>query len=71
MSEARNRRSDEKRRFSVTLTPIYIRALDAVVDEGHYMDHQDAIRHALRHLFQHHGIKSFSLEAIDGPPNTG
>ena len=51
---------DDKRRFSVTLTGPYIEALDRLVEEGLYIDHQDAIRDALRRLFRYHGMESFS-----------
>jgi len=54
-----------KRRFSVTLTTPYIEALDSLVEEGLYMDHQDVIRHALRRLFQYHGIESFTKNGPD------
>jgi len=50
----------EKRRFSVTLTKPYAEALDRLVEEGLYLDHQDAIRDALRRLFQYHGMEPFS-----------
>lgn len=49
-----------KKRFSVTLTGPYIEALDRLVKDGLYMDHQAAIREALRQLFQYHGIEPFS-----------
>ena len=48
-----------KKRFSVTLTKPYIEALNRLVDEGLYIDHQDAIRDALRRLFQYHKIEPF------------
>ncbi len=49
--------NNNKRRFSVTLTQPYIDALDRLVTEGLYMDHQGGIRHALRQLFRFHGIE--------------
>jgi Arc/MetJ-type ribon-helix-helix transcriptional regulator len=55
--------NNAKRRFSVTLTAAYIGALDRLVEEGLYIDHQDAIRDALRRLFQYHGIEAFSEKA--------
>jgi len=58
--------NNAKRRFSVTLTATYIGALDRLVEEGLYIDHQDAIRDALRRLFQYHGIEAFS-EKADAP----
>ena len=56
-----------KRRFSVTLTGPYIEALDRLVEEGLYIDHQDAIRDALRRLFTHQGIKPFSEKESNVP----
>lgn len=49
----------------MTLTTPYIEALDSLVEEGLYMDHQDVIRHALRRLFQYHGIESFTKNGPD------
>jgi Arc/MetJ-type ribon-helix-helix transcriptional regulator len=49
--------NNNKKRFSVTLTQPYIDALDRLVKEGLYMDHQGGIRHALRQLFRFHGIE--------------
>ncbi|MBA7643600.1 hypothetical protein ES703_51331 [subsurface metagenome] len=48
----------KKQRFSVTLTGAYIDRLNLLVEKGLYLDHQDAVRDALRRLFQHHGMKS-------------
>ncbi len=48
-----------KRRISLTLTKSYVEALDQLVDEGIYLEHQVAIRSALRRLFRHHGIEPF------------
>ena len=48
-----------KKRFSVSLTPVYVEALDQLVAEGIYLERQGAIRDALRHLFKFHGIESF------------
>lgn len=55
---------DNKRRFSVTLTGPYIEALNRLVKEGFYLDHQDAIRDALRRLFQYHGIEPLCNELV-------
>ncbi len=54
--------SDKAARIRVTLilTKVYVDALDHLVEEGLYMEHQVVIRTALRHLFQFHGIESFS-----------
>jgi len=48
--------SVRKRRFSVTLTGPYIDRLDRLVEDGIDLDHQDAIRNALRQYFQYYGI---------------
>jgi len=53
-----------KKRFSVTLTGPYIDALDRLVEEGLYMDHQGGIRHALRCLFRFHGIEPLYNELV-------
>ena len=58
---------NEKKRFSVTLTTAYVRALDQLVEVGIYMDHQDAIRDALRRLFQYHGIEPFAEKEPTAP----
>ncbi len=55
--------NNAKRRFSVTLTNTYIVALNRLVEEGLYIDHQDAIRDALRRLYEYHGIEPFSEKA--------
>ncbi|GAH34027.1 unnamed protein product, partial [marine sediment metagenome] len=44
----------------LTLTKVYIEALDQLVEMGLYMEHQDAIRDSLRRLFQFHGIETFA-----------
>ena len=54
-----------KRRISLTLTRIYVEALDRLVDEGIYMEHQVAIRAALRLLFRFHGIEPFCSGLIE------
>jgi len=59
--------NNNKRRFSVTLTEPYIDALDRLVTEGLYMDHQGGIRHALRCLFRFHGIEPLYNELIKEP----
>jgi len=56
-----------KRRFSVTLTRPDIDALNQLVTEGLYMDHQDGIRYALRRLFRFHGIEPLYNELIKEP----
>ena len=65
--------SDEvfKKRIGLLLTKVYVDALDQLVERGIYLEHQVAIRSALRRLFQYHGIEEFSdMEAKpedDGP----
>jgi len=54
-----------KKRFSVTLTEPYIAALNRLVTEGLYMDHQGGIRHALRRLFRFHGIEPLYNELVE------
>ncbi len=49
-----------KRRISLTLTKSYVDALDCLVEEGIYLEHQVAIRAAMRLLFQFHGIEPFA-----------
>jgi len=55
----------DKRRLSLTLTKVYVDALDRLVDEGLYMEHQVAIRDALRRLFQHHKIEPFYSDLVE------
>ena len=55
----------DKRRFSVTLTTAYVDALDKLVEDGLYLDHQDGIRGSLRRLFRHHGIEPFISEIAE------
>jgi Arc/MetJ-type ribon-helix-helix transcriptional regulator len=58
---------NDKKRYSVTLTTAYVKALDQLIEVGIYMDHQDAIRDALRRLFQYHGIEPFSEKETAAP----
>ncbi len=53
----------EKERVSVTLMKSYLDALDQLVEMGIYLEHQVAIRDALRLLMSNHGIPPFYLEA--------
>jgi len=59
--------SDEanRKRIGLSLTPAYLEALKQLVEKGLYMEPQDAIRDAMRHLFQFHGIESFSEKDLD------
>ncbi len=53
-----------KRRISLTLTKPYVDALDRLVEEGIYLEHQVAIRAAMRLLFQFHGIEPFAEKLV-------
>ena len=55
-------------RISLTLTKVYIEALDKLVDMGIYMEHQAAIRAALRSFFQFHGIEPFNDKEAELEP---
>jgi len=59
--------TNDKKRFSVTLTTAYVEALDRLVEVGIYLDHQDAIRDSLRQLFQFHRIEPFSEKEPAAP----
>lgn len=54
-----------KKRIGLTLTRVYVEALDKLVEDGIYMEHQAAIRTALRLLFQFHGIEPFSEKVAE------
>jgi len=54
-----------KRRYSLTLTNVYVEALDQLVEKGIYLEHQVAIRDAMRHLFQSHRIEPFYSELVE------
>ncbi len=60
---------DDKKRYSVTLTTAYVTALNQLIEVGIYMDHQDAIRDALRQLFQYHGVEPFSEKEPEAAPS--
>ncbi len=57
-----------KTRVSLTLTGVYVEALDRLVEEGLYVDRREVIKDALRRLFRHYEIKSFvkPLEETNG-----
>ena len=55
-------------RLGLTLTNAYVKALDQLVEMGIYMEHQAAIRDALRYLFRHHGIESFTDKGAEVEP---
>ncbi|GAH00363.1 unnamed protein product [marine sediment metagenome] len=52
-------------RIGLTLTKVYMEALDNLVEMGLYLDHQVAIRNALRLLFRHHKIESFRSGLVE------
>ncbi len=54
-----------KKRISMTLTLVYVEALDQLVAEGIYLEHQAAIRDAMRLLFRYHGIEPFRYEILE------
>ncbi len=54
-----------KKRYSVTLTERYVERLDRLIEEGVYLDQQAAIRDALRHIFQHHGMEPLYIERVE------
>ncbi len=55
----------DKKRYSVTLTKPYIDALNHLINEGLYMDHQGGIRHALRRLYRFHGVEPLYNELVE------
>ncbi len=58
--------SGDKKRFSVTLPVAYVETIGQLVEAGVYLDSQDAIRDALRRLFQYHEMSPFYPEAEGG-----
>ena len=54
-----------KKRVSVTLTNSYLEALDQLVEKGIYLEHQVAIRDAMRLLFRYHGIEPFGAKEAE------
>ena len=54
-----------KRRYSLTLTRVYVDALDQLVAEGIYLEHQVAIRDAMRLLFRFHKIEPFYSDFVE------
>ena len=57
-----------KKRISVTLTTVYLDALNQLVEEGIYLEHQVAIRDAMRLLFRHHRIAPFTEKEVEIEP---
>ena len=60
----RNATKDTKTRLSLTLTQVYMDALERLVEKGIYLGYQVAIRDAMRCLFQYHGIEPFSTKKV-------
>ena len=58
----------DRTRIGLTLTQVYIETLDQLVEMGLYIDHQAAIRDALRRLFQFHGLEPFTDKEADAEP---
>ena len=54
-----------KRRYSLTLTRVYVEALDQLGEKGIYLEHQVAIRGALRRLFRYHKIEPFYSDFVE------
>jgi len=54
-----------KKRLGLTLTQVYVDALDQLVDEGIYMEYQVVIREALRFFFRHLRIEPFYSELVE------
>jgi len=54
-----------KRRYSLTLTSVYVEGLEKLVERGIYLEHQVAIRGALRRLFRYHKIEPFYSEFVE------
>ncbi len=51
-----------KTSFNLTLTRVYVAALDQLVRKGIYFDHLEAIRDAMRLLFQLYKIDPFYFD---------
>ena len=58
----------DRTRIGLTLTQVYIETLDQLVEMGLYIDHQAAIREALRRLFQFHGLEPFIDKGAEVEP---
>jgi len=51
-------------RISLHLTTVYLDSLNRLVDDGLFLEQQDAIRTALRHYFLFHKIEPFCTEFV-------
>lgn len=54
---------ESKHKFSFTIPVPMLEALDSLVEDGIYLNRDEAIREALRILFREKGMKPFSPEA--------
>lgn len=54
-----------KKRYSVTLTELYLERMDSLIEQGIYLDHQTSIRAALRLLFKFHGMEPLYKEQVE------
>jgi len=55
----------EKIRLSVTMTRVYLDALDRLVEEGIYLGRGEAILEALRGLFRGYGVEPFATKVAE------
>ena len=53
----------KKTRVSVTLSDLYLEAIDLLVEEGLYLNPGEIFREALRRIFRAHKIEPFYHEA--------
>ncbi|GAI76992.1 unnamed protein product [marine sediment metagenome] len=51
------------KRYTITLRGVYSELLEDMVEKGVYMEYQDAIRQALRLLFEKHGVDLYVKKA--------
>lgn len=51
----------KKTRVSIQLTEPYIKCLNTLIEKGIFNERQDAMREALRSLFQKHGLEPFTI----------
>ena len=56
---------NEKTRISVTMTKVYIEALDTLVEKGIYLGRGEAILEATRELLKKYGIEPFASNTTE------
>lgn len=61
----------KRERISVRLTKRYMRLLNELVEKGVYNSRNEAIRTALRLLFEQHGLKVFNATSSDKSRSRG